>query len=92
MIPGYQDGNSGTQVAKGLTVWEGSLQAMLLGYTLGPYVDSDPWFSPIIHFFDVYCMKFRINQNSGATPRRIDSLESFLTNIHLLILFSLHSP
>lgn len=78
------------QLTQGLTVWKQSLLTSLVEYTLGPQADSNPWFSPVIHFSDVYCMKFRINQTS--TPRRTDFLESFSYKHNLLILFSLHSP
>lgn len=74
-----------------VSVWKGSLQLILLDYTLGPHIDSNSWFSSVIHFLDVLCMEFRINQYSGATPRRADFLESFFCE-HNLILFSSHAP
>lgn len=77
----------------GLTVWKGSLQAMLLGYTLGHTLTQTPG-SPFlfISLMFVACMKFRVNRNSGALPRKADFLEPFSCERDLLILFSIHSP
>lgn len=79
-------------VCKGSHSVRGSLQTMFLSSTPEPRVESHPWLLPVIHFFDVHHMEFRINQNSGATRRRADTRESFSCEYILLILSSLHSP
>lgn len=89
-LPGCQDGNSGMTGCKGPCSWKGSLQAVLLEYTLGPHNTSNvslccaPFLWCSLHgMWDKW--------NSGATPRKTDFLESFFCEHSRLTVFSLHS-